>query len=310
MSDYFTFSIIIPHKNTPELLRRCLASIPRCEDIQIIIVDDNSDSAKVDFEHFPGLGEAHTEVYLTKEGKGAGYARNIGLNHAKGTWLLFADADDFFTENAFETLFKYIDSSHDIIYFKTRSCYSDTYEPAKRDERFNQFIDDFIKHDKDAKNMMRYKWQVPWGKMIKRELLIRKNIKFDEVIASNDAMFSLLIGNFAASIGGINHILYCVTVNRGSLTNSMSRDILMSRYTVSLRCNEFRRQHGVEKYQSSIVLYYLLSSIKYGINTFYQCLKLAFQYKMNPFFGIYNGIKKYISFNRDMKHKQKYIVKK
>jgi glycosyltransferase involved in cell wall biosynthesis len=299
------FSIIIPHKNSPELLQRCLASIPRREDIQIIVIDDNSDNTKVDFDHFPGSGESFVEIIFTKEGKGAGYARNIGLNHAKGKWVLFADADDFFTENAFETLFKYIDSSHEIIYFKVTSCDSETLQPAKRDERFNQFIDDFIKHDKDAENMMRYKWQVPWGKMIKRELLIRKNIKFDEVIASNDVMFSLLIGNFASSIDSINHIIYCVTINRGSLTNSMNRDILMNRYTVSLRCNEFRRRYGAEKYQSSIALYYLLSSIKYGINTFYQCLKLAFQYKMNPFFGINSGVKKYITFKRDMKHKQK-----
>jgi glycosyltransferase involved in cell wall biosynthesis len=307
---YFTFSIIIPHKNTPELLKRCLASIPRCDDIQIIVVDDNSDPDKVDFANFPGLGDPYVEISFTKEGKGAGYARNIGLSKTKGIWVLFADADDFFTENAFETLFKYIDSSHEIIYFKTKSCYSDTYESAKRDDRFNQYIDDFIKHGKDTENMVRYKWQVPWGKMIKRELLIRRNIQFDEVIASNDAMFSLIIGHFASSIDSINHILYCVTINRGSLTNTMSHDILMSRYMVSLRCNEFCRQHGAEKYQSGIALYYLLSSIKYGINTFYQCIKLAFQYKMNPFFGIHNGIKKYIIFKRDLNHKQKYLVKK
>jgi glycosyltransferase involved in cell wall biosynthesis len=274
------------------------------------VVDDNSDSGKVDFAHFPGLDEPYVEIIFSKEGKGAGYARNIGLSKAKGKWALFADADDFFTENAFETLFKYTDSAHEIVYFKTMSCYSDTYEPAKRDERFNQFIDGFIKHDKDAENMMRYKWQVPWGKMIKREMLMRGNITFDEVIASNDAMFSLLIGNFASSIDSINHIIYCVTINQGSLTNSMSRDILMSRYTVSLRCNEFRRRHGAGKYQSGIVVYYLLSSVKYGLNAFYQCLKLAFQYKMNPFFGIYEGIKQYSVFQRDVKHKQKYLVKK
>jgi glycosyltransferase involved in cell wall biosynthesis len=298
------FSIIIPHKNTPELLQRCLASIPRHEDIQIIVIDDNSDNTKVDFAHFPGLNEPCIEVIFTKEGKGAGYARNIGLEKAKGKWLLFADADDFFTEKAFEHLFAAADSPHEIIYFKTTSCYSDTYEPAKRDERFNQFIDGFIKHDKDAENMMRYKWQVPWGKMIKRELVTRENIKFDEVIASNDVMFSLLIGNFASSIDSINHIIYCVTINRGSLTNSMNRDILMTRYTVSLRCNEFRRRHRAEKYQSSIVLYYLLSSIKYGISTFYQCLKLAFQYKMNPFFGINKWVSKYVSFYKNMKRKK------
>ena len=32
------YSIIIPHKNIPDLLRRCLDSIPQRPDIQIIVV--------------------------------------------------------------------------------------------------------------------------------------------------------------------------------------------------------------------------------------------------------------------------------
>ena len=88
------YSIIIPHKNIPDLLKRCLDSIPRRNDVQIIVVDDNSDPEKVDFSNFPGVGEKCVEVYFTKEGKGAGFARNVGLKYAIGKWVLFADADD------------------------------------------------------------------------------------------------------------------------------------------------------------------------------------------------------------------------
>ena len=102
------YTFIIPHKNIPELLKRCLDSIPRREDIQIIVVDDNSDPDKVDFEHFPGLNEPCVEVYFTKEGKGAGYARNIGLKYARGKWLLFADADDYFLSNVLDVVDEYI----------------------------------------------------------------------------------------------------------------------------------------------------------------------------------------------------------
>lgn len=37
------YSFIIPHKNSPDLLNRCIQSIPKRDDIEIIIVDDNSD---------------------------------------------------------------------------------------------------------------------------------------------------------------------------------------------------------------------------------------------------------------------------
>ena len=37
------YTIIIPHHNIPNLLRRCLHSIPLRDDVQIIVVDDCSD---------------------------------------------------------------------------------------------------------------------------------------------------------------------------------------------------------------------------------------------------------------------------
>ena len=65
-------------------------------DVQIIVVDDGSSSNVVDFTNFPGTDRENVEIIFTKDGKGAGYARNCGLLQAKGKWLLFADADDSF----------------------------------------------------------------------------------------------------------------------------------------------------------------------------------------------------------------------
>lgn len=89
------YSVIIPHKDIPCLLQRCLDSIPPRDDVQIIVVDDNSSPDIVDFAHFPGRDRTDVEILFTKEGGGAGYARNCGLAGAKGKWLVFADADDF-----------------------------------------------------------------------------------------------------------------------------------------------------------------------------------------------------------------------
>ena len=111
----YHYSIIIPHKNTPRLLERCLYSIPTWDEIQIIIIDDNSNSESVDFSHFPGNGRKNTEVLFTKEGKGAGYARNIGLSHARGKWIIFADADDFFTADCF-TIFNDVNPENKLRY--------------------------------------------------------------------------------------------------------------------------------------------------------------------------------------------------
>ena len=49
MAQNVKYSIIIPHKNSPDLLKRCLESIPDRTDIQVVVVDDNSSSAIIDW---------------------------------------------------------------------------------------------------------------------------------------------------------------------------------------------------------------------------------------------------------------------
>ena len=119
------FSIIIPHYNIPDLLMRCLKSIPVSEDIQVIVVDDNSPDSNTYLKRFPELSRPNLEFIRTTEGKGAGYARNVGLDHAIGKWLLFADADDFYVENMYDVIKPYSYSEADIVFFRPRSVYSD-----------------------------------------------------------------------------------------------------------------------------------------------------------------------------------------
>lgn len=70
------YSIIIPHKDIVQLLVRCLKSIPDTEDFQVIVVDDNSKNVNQIISAINGLKRNNIELYLTKEGKGAGFARN------------------------------------------------------------------------------------------------------------------------------------------------------------------------------------------------------------------------------------------
>lgn len=110
-----TFSIIIPHKDIPDLLMRCLRSIPVSEDIQVIVVDDNSAGADSYFKKYPEMSRSFWEFIRAPKNGGAGYARNIGLDRAKGKYVLFADADDFFTYCINDILDEY----------KNESCYGE-----------------------------------------------------------------------------------------------------------------------------------------------------------------------------------------
>lgn len=139
----YTYTIIIPHKNIPLLLQRCLDSIPLRQDIQVVIVDDNSSPAVVDFDNFPGSERKDTEIIHTSESKGAGYARNCGLAAAKGRWLLFADADDFFLPGFLDVLDTFALTDYDMIVFRAESTDSDTLRQVEsRQEYYGRIRED------------------------------------------------------------------------------------------------------------------------------------------------------------------------
>lgn len=217
------YSIIIPHKNSPELLAYCLGTIPVRDDVQVIVVDDNSDPQKVDFTHFPQWKGRHYEYYLTKEGKGAGYARNIGLEHATGKWLLFADADDFFLPVINEVLDESVNSEADIIYFRPKAVMlADRRTLSARPDVIciNKRIDNWIQSESQNRYLT---WGTPWGKIISHKLILVNKLTFEELPYSNDAFFSTKADCVARVIHVIDKYCYAVTESANSLTANYLR---------------------------------------------------------------------------------------
>jgi len=239
MDTIINYSIIIPHKNTPKLLQRCLDSIPRRKDVQIIVIDDNSDPEKVNFEEFPGINDYFIEILFTKEGKGAGYARNAGVKKAAGKWLLFADADDFFNHCINDILDEYVNSNADIVYFKHTSIDSDTYIPAHRATSHNSRIHQWFNSQKKIEPLLRYINPAVWSKLYRTELIKNNNIFFDEVSISNDVTFSFLSGFHAASVSADPRALYCTTIRKDSLRHS-KRNIEKTLDIFYVQCKRYR----------------------------------------------------------------------
>ena len=234
------FSIIIPHKNIPNLLQRCLNSIPIRKDIEVIIVDDNSNPNIVNFDHFPGLNRKYTHVIFTKEGKGAGYARNIGIEHATGKWILFADADDLFLENLLDIIDSYVDSNANLILFKTKCrLTNDLTKEGYRQilcNHWNNLIDRYS-NNKSIMNQLLEEYSTPWGKMVKHSFINKNNIRFEEIPFSNDVIWSTLLHinldekDFITS----NYFLYCLTEREGSLYKNNNKTAFFCRFDVFYR---------------------------------------------------------------------------
>ncbi len=244
----YNFSIIIPHKNIPELLERCLASIPLRDDVQVIVVDDNSEDRLVNFARFPGRGRPHTEIIFHKSAIGSvggpGMARNVGMGVAKGRWLVFADADDFFHPAINEAMDRYRDSEADMVMFRHDSVDSTTLEAVSINTRRNRILDEFDREG-DQRGV-RYMISVPWGRFLRREMVRAHDIRFDEVRFSGDVMFSARVGYFADTIVSDPSVVYCNVRREGSLIHEGRRDweAMSQRFDVNYRAALFARSVG------------------------------------------------------------------
>lgn len=236
-----SYTIIIPHKNIPVLLQRCLDSIPFREDVQIIVVDDNSSSDIVDFSHFPGNGRKDVEIIYTHKARGAGYARNCGLEHAVGKWLLFADADDFFLPGFYDALDEYLDSDYDLITFSSTSVDSDTLLPVK--SRQSDLLGFAVLADTNVERL-KFRNDVPWAKMFSARLVQTHHLKFDETPAGNDAMFSAYVDYFTRKMAVSAKAIYCATVRNDSLQYGAVLQNLLARVSVACRYNRFLHKIG------------------------------------------------------------------
>lgn len=241
------YSIIIPHYNIPHLLERLLDTIPEREDIQVIVVDDHSPECDAYLEQYPFLKKSNVEFYITEKNGGGGYARNEGLKHAKGKWLLFADADDLFADGFCSVLDEHYHDEEDLIIFQIKSVYSDNLlEKSERNAYWNLKIREYLRTNDDK--ILRYHFTEPWSKMIRGEIVTQNYVRFDEVEVTNDYFFSVQIGYYARSVKLIFTTIYILTerkhsVSSGGLTDTADR--LKVRLDVAIRVQSFLSKNGI-----------------------------------------------------------------
>ncbi|MFM4956268.1 glycosyltransferase family 2 protein [Aeromonas veronii] len=268
-------SIIIPHykceRGLQELLNSILSPLDKTcvEKIEIIVIDDNS----MDIEAYGNFVNANECVQFFRNNaslNGAGSARNMGLDIARGKYIIFADSDDLFLSDWYDALNKIILLDSDITYFSPKSMKSNG-EPSRRHLRYKKLVENYIEENSNA---IRYKYHVPWSKVYLKKFLDKYNIRFDEVIASNDVMFSLKAGIHAEKISCYENSFYIVVEREGSLTTSKNYTKLVSRINVLLDYNLQLKRINQKTYCISLVPHLLLMLKISPIKTFKLILRI------------------------------------
>ena len=271
-------SIIIPCYNSAESLDKLLNSIGKHEDVEVIVVDDYSNKDLESLALIEKTYKSNCFLFLKNNTnkKGAGVARNIGLERANGKWLLFADADDYFLDNWYIDVSNYIDSYYDIVFFTPVSKKRNGELSSIRADRYN-YYNDYLTDKYTAERNLRYSWSPPWCKLISRELVLKYKINFDETLYSNDVMFSVKTGYFAKNIFLSPNKIYCVTEGyNNSLTSNKSLDAFYTRCKVACNKCRFLYEKLGKFYYVNDPNYRLREIIRrnYGLKVYYKTFKM------------------------------------
>ena len=100
-------TIVVPVYNTEKYLNRCISSLVNqsYQNIEILLVDDGSTDKSG--EICDAWGAKDSRVYVIhKENEGAGIARNLGIEKAKGEYICFFDSDDYISKRTIEEAYE------------------------------------------------------------------------------------------------------------------------------------------------------------------------------------------------------------
>ena len=109
------FSVIIPIYNVEEYLAKCIDSVlaQEYESYEILLIDDGSTDGTAELCDALAIEDPRICV-IHQNNHGISASRNTGLNHAKGKYIAFFDADDLIDSKMFSSLVPLIESGAEL----------------------------------------------------------------------------------------------------------------------------------------------------------------------------------------------------
>lgn len=205
-------SIIIPVYNIENYLSKCLDSVinQNFNDYEIIIINDGStdNSSKIisDYQKkFP-----NKIVSIDKQNEGQAIARNIGIQKARGKYIMFVDGDDYIDENTLRICYDEAQKKEaDIVCFGHHMVIDGKIYTT---ENSKMIVEDVVK-DFILRQMG------PCEKFIKRSLIIENNLYFPKLRAYEDIAVIPAYAIYTNKIVNIDEGLYYYLLRTGSTMN-------------------------------------------------------------------------------------------
>lgn len=237
------FSIIIPAYNVENYIKNTLNSIceNQLEQTEIIVIDDGSkDNTLQEIEAcLKNQNPPHYKI-ITQENQGVSVARNQGIEHAAGKFLIFCDGDDLCKSNMIETLSDYVDQDWDILVWR----YDITQDGVKTQISQQKFSESVLYQPQIFSFFLFGGNRIRLGSFaIRSEFLKKTGIKYTVgCTLSQDVEFIYKCLSEAQKVELVNDILFTYAKRNGSVMYKYN----MNRFEAPrgvMRIGEYVRNH-------------------------------------------------------------------
>ena len=221
-------SIIVPVYNTAPFLERCMESIlsQDFQDYEVLLVDDGSSDESADICDRYAVECCHVRTFHKPNG-GVSSARNLGIEAAKGEYVMFVDSDDSLAQGALTSMMSIIGEG--TVDFAVGSL--DILTDGECTYRLSVHADscyasgslmDFWNGTLGDRGEL---FMGPCAKLYRRSLLVEHNIRFDESLSyAEDKLFVYTFLRHIASAAACSSVIYLYDHRQGTLSGGKMTD--------------------------------------------------------------------------------------
>lgn len=221
-------SVVMPVYNAEEYLRQCLDSVvdQTLKEIEIICVDDGSTDSSLDILREYQEKDSRIQVFH-QENKFAGCARNLGLSHASGKYVIFWDSDDFFDLEALEKLYQKCEEDQAEIGICGAEKYDNEIQLSYPAGEYlvKSRVPEIMPFCKEqmGRYLFNFCSNVPWNKLFLRSFIQENKLEFQPLRQANDVYFSMMALFLAKRMTVVpENLIYYRFFNASSLTGKVS----------------------------------------------------------------------------------------
>jgi len=266
-------SVIIPVYNAEKYIRKNIESIRKqtLKDIEIICVDDGSIDKSV-IEIQKQMKEDARIILLQQENGGGGKARNLGLTKVTGKYCVFLDADDFFAASLLEKMYDRLEETQADLAVCNVQKYHDTLQitlpEASGLRKGNLPIGKKVFTWKDMPEYIFNTFQNwPWNKLFRTDVIREHNIKFQELMRTNDLLFVCKFLIYAKGITCIDEKLVNYRIGMSVNCQATNSNHPFDFYYAFKALKKFLNEIGIyEKVKRSFVNH-AISGCVYNLNS-------------------------------------------